>query len=121
MLFWHRRFFRHKFQIDMCEAKTLSQRGITMVSQCLQCKTINVWQNNLLLNFTPQQFADFRQFIADLDFDERSHPFPDRMDRAVLKTPVDHINFTFTLAEWEDLKDAMDEAMYMQKVFDLIG
>jgi hypothetical protein len=77
MLFWHRRFFRHKYQIDMCEAKTLSQRGVTMVSQCLQCKTINVWQNNLLLNFTPQQFADFRQFIADLDFDERSHPFPD--------------------------------------------
>jgi hypothetical protein len=43
------------------------------------------------------------------------------MDRAVLKTPVDHINFTFTLEEWEDLKDAMDEAMYMQKVFDLIS
>jgi hypothetical protein len=105
----------------MCEAKTLSQRGATMVSQCLQCKTINIWQNNVLLNFTPQQFADFRQFINDLDFEERSHPFPDKQDRAVLKTPVDHINFTFTEEEWEDLKDALDEGMYMQKVFDLIG
>jgi hypothetical protein len=105
----------------MCEAKTLSQRGLTTVSQCLQCKTINIWQSNLLLNFTPQGFADFRQFITDLDFDERSHPFPDRQERAILKTRVDHINFAFTEDEWEDLIDAMDEAMYMQKVFDLIG
>jgi hypothetical protein len=105
----------------MCEAKTLSKCGVTMVSQCLQCKTINIWHNNVLLNFTPQQFVDFRKFINDLDFDDRSHPFPDMMDRAVLKTPVEHINFTFTLEEWEDLKEAMDEALYMQKIFDLIG
>ena len=105
----------------MCEAKTLSQRGISMVSQCLQCKTMNIWHNNLLLNFTPQQFTDFRKFINDLDFEDRSHPFPDMQDRAVLKTPVDHINFAFTEEEWKDLKDAMDEALYMVKVFDLIG
>jgi hypothetical protein len=105
----------------LCEAKTLSQRGRTVVSQCLQCKTLNIWQHNLLLNFTPQQFADFRTFIGDLDFDERSHLFPDGQERAIVKTPVDHINFAFTEDEWDDLKDAIDEAMHMQKVFDLIG
>jgi hypothetical protein len=105
----------------MCEAKTLSQRGTTMISQCLQCKTVNIWHNNLVLNFTPQQFADFRTFIYDLEFDDRSHPFPDGQERAVLKTPADHINFTFTRDEWDDLSDVMDEALYMLKVFDLIS
>lgn len=92
-----------------------------MISQCLQCKTVNIWHNNLVLNFTPQQFADFRTFVSDLDFDDRSLPFPDMQERAVLKTPVDHINFTFTIDEWENLLDAMDEALYMQKIFDLIN
>jgi hypothetical protein len=105
----------------MCEAKTLSQRGDITVSQCSDCKTINIWQNNVLLNFTPQQFADFRQFIADLDFHERSHPFPDMQQRAVLKTPVDHINLVFTEEEWENMKEALDEALHMQQIFDIIG
>ncbi|MES2810003.1 MAG: DUF6686 family protein [Bacteroidota bacterium] len=105
----------------MCEAKTLSRRGDIMISQCFQCKTINIWQHNVLLNFTPQQFCDFRKFISDLDFHERSHPFPDMQERAILKTPVDHINFVFTEEEWYDMREALDEALHMQKVFDMIG
>lgn len=105
----------------MCEAKILSQRGATMISQCLQCKTVNIWHNNLILNFTPQQFIDFRNLTRELDFDDRSLPFPDQQERAVLKTPVEHINFTFTMDEWDDFLEAMDEGLYMQKVFDLIN
>ncbi|MFD2874340.1 DUF6686 family protein [Mucilaginibacter ximonensis] len=104
----------------MCEVKTLSQRGSTVISQCIECKMLNIWHNNLLFNFTPQQFADFCSFVGSLEFEDRSHPFPDGQERAILKTPVEHLNFTFTKDEWEDMKAAMDEATYMQTVFALI-
>ena len=100
----------------MCDAKTLSHKGAVIISQCVDCKTINIWCNNLIFNFTPQQFRDFKKFTEDLDFDDRSLPFPDKQERVVLKTPIDHINFTFTLDEWVDFHDAMDEASYMQQV-----
>ena len=104
----------------MCDAKTLSHKGAVMISQCADCKTINIWCNNLIFNFTVEQFTSFKQFTEELDFDERSLPFPDEQDRVVLKTPIDHINFTFTLDEWDDFHDAMNEAYYMQQVLALI-
>jgi hypothetical protein len=104
----------------MCEAKNLSKKGMSIVSQCPESKLISIWHNNLILNFTPRQFNNFRTVAQKFDFDERSRPFPDNQVRAVLKTPVDHVNFTFTVDEWEDFLDAMDEAFYMQQVLELI-
>ncbi len=104
----------------MCDAKTLSHKGRVMISQCVDCKTINIWCNNLIFNFTVEQFTSFKKFTEDLDFDERSLPFPDQQDRVVLKTPIDHVNFTFTLDEWDDFHEAMNEAYYMQQVLALI-
>lgn len=92
-----------------------------MITQCVDCKTINIWHNNLILNFTPQQFNNFRNLAQEFDFDDRARPFPDNQERAVLKTPVEYISFTFTVDEWEDFLDAMDEAFYMQQIFELIN
>lgn len=56
-----------------------------------------------------------------MDFDERSLPFPDGQERAVLRTPHQDISFTFTQPEWADFKAAMDEAACLLEVYSLIG
>ncbi|WP_237073502.1 DUF6686 family protein [Mucilaginibacter mali] len=105
----------------MCETRVLSQQGSAIISHCADCQTVFIWHNNLVLNFTRNQFADFRRFADDMDFDDRALPFPDGYDRAVLRTPHNDINFAFTLGEWDNFKQAMDEAAYMLEVYSLMG
>lgn len=105
----------------MCETRILSQKGTAIISRCADCKAVYIWHHNLILNFTEEQFAAFNRFACELDFEERSLPFPDGEKRAVLQTPNNDINFAFTLPEWEEFKSAMDEASYMLEVYSLIG
>ncbi len=104
----------------MCQSIFLSQRGNTLISQCMECKVMNIWVRNLLLNFAPDQFKMFKEFTSALDVEESMFPFPDGEDRLVLRTPHSDICFAFNLPEWDDFQAAMDEAEYMISVYDLI-
>jgi hypothetical protein len=104
----------------MCETRILTQRGATVISHCAECGMLNIWHQNLMLCFTPEQLKSFQRFTTDLDFDDRSFPFPDGSNRLVLCTPNRDINFVFTDAEWEDFNGAMIEAGYMIEVYNAI-
>ena len=103
----------------MCQSLILSQKGKTVISHCAECGTLNIWHQNLLLCFSTEQFRAFGAFSVEMDFSERAHPFPDGEDRAILCTPNKDINFAFTQDEWEDFKEAMEEAVYMEQVYQL--
>ena len=105
----------------MCQNIPLSRKGATVISQCMGCKTINIWNHNLLLVFTVQQFKTFKDFTAGLDAPECTFPFHDGEERFVLRTPHTDICFTFSLEEWEDFQVAMEEAEYMTGVYELIN
>ena len=104
----------------MCDAKVLSQVGASVISRCQECRCIFIWNNNLILSFTPEQFTQFRDFTLELDFDNYTFPFPDGQERMVMRTPVNDVQFTFNNDEWEDFHAAMNEAVYMQEVYSLM-
>ena len=104
----------------MCQTIVLSRKGSVVISQCMECKILNLWLRNLLLNFTPAQFKMFKEFTSGMDVEESLFPFPDGEERLVLRTPHTDISFTFSMTEWEDFQAAMDEAEYMQGVYDLM-
>jgi hypothetical protein len=104
----------------MCDSKILSQVGASVVSRCSECHCIFIWNNNLILSFSPEQFIQFKDFTVELDFAEHTHPFPDGQERLVMRTPINDVQLTFTTDEWEDFHAAMDEAMYMQEVYTLM-
>jgi len=101
----------------MCQTLILSRKGSVIINQCMECKILNIWLRNLLLNFTPEQFKDF---TSRLDIEESMFPFPDGEDRLILRTPHSDICFTFSITEWDDFQMAMEEAEYMQQVYQLI-
>ena len=105
----------------MCDAKVLSQKGASVISRCSECRCVFIWNHNLILSFTPEQFMQFKGFAAELDFTGHSFPFPDGQERVVMRTPTNDIQFTFTPDEWEDFQAAMEEAAYMQEVYALMG
>ena len=101
----------------MCETRILTQKGQSVISHCADCGMINIWHQNLMLCFTPEQFMSFHRFTQEMDFEDRCFPFPDGSDRVVLCTPNRDINFVFTDIEWEDFNASMLEAMYLMEVY----
>ncbi|PTQ99456.1 hypothetical protein C8P68_102280 [Mucilaginibacter yixingensis] len=104
----------------MCETRVLATHGTALISQCAECKVVYIWQNNLLFTFNMSRFNAFKKFVYDLEFDERSLPFPDGADRAVLRSPEDSISFAFTREEWMDFKWALDDASCMMEVYKIL-
>ena|ERR1700744_2246984 len=105
----------------MCQTQILSHKGAVVISQCMECKTLNIWHHNFLLTFSLEQFKSFKHFTRLLDVEEYTFPFPDGEERLVLCTPHSDISFTFSFDEWETFQAAMEEAEYMQGVYDLLS
>jgi hypothetical protein len=101
----------------MCKTRVLAQSGTAVICDCPECGMISIWHQNLMLSFTPGQMAEFHQFTRELKFDDRSFPFPDGSERAVVCTPNQDINFVFTKNEWRDLNSAMAEALCLHEVY----
>ena len=102
----------------MCEILLLSSKNATTISQCIQCSTIFLWHNNLLLSFTPTEFSSFQQVTSRFTFDEDCVPFPDHLMRLVMQLPEKQIGFAFTYEEWSDLLIVIQEAILMQEVYE---
>ncbi|MFD0751544.1 DUF6686 family protein [Mucilaginibacter calamicampi] len=104
----------------MCETVILSKIGATIISQCMDCKILTLWTRTLLLNFSPEQFISFKNFTANLEVDLSLFPFPDGEERLVLRTPHSDICMTFSIDDWDNFQQAMEEARYMMEVYNLI-
>jgi hypothetical protein len=73
-----------------------------------------------MLNFTPEDFSLFREMLDKQHFHDCCMLFPDGEERVIIHAPWKDFSFTFTRSEWLDLKEAMDEAMLMKEVYQLI-
>jgi hypothetical protein len=103
----------------MCQTVILCQKGPTLISQCVECRVINIWHHSILLYFDTEKFQAFRDHTTQLDPLDHTFPFPDGQDRLILHTPNKDINFCFTSTEWDLFRSALDEAGYMQAIYDL--
>ncbi|MBE9585831.1 hypothetical protein IM792_15350 [Mucilaginibacter sp. JRF] len=105
----------------MCQHIVLARKGQTVISQCPDCRTFCIWQHNLLLNFSEEQFRSFKTFTANLDAADASFPFPDGEERLVLRTPNNDICLTFSLDEWDGFQAAMEDAVYFGNIYDMMA
>jgi hypothetical protein len=62
----------------------------------------------------------FYETIQSQEFYDCSMLFPDGEERIIVHSPCRDISFTFTHTEWIDMKEAMNEAILLQQVYDLI-
>lgn len=104
----------------MCQIRVLSSKKQAVISHCIHCKMVLVWHQNLLLNFTPEEFLSFRNMIFKLDYYDCCVEFNDGEERAIIRTPNHDICFAFNYEEWENLRDAIEEAVYMNEVYQLM-
>ena len=73
-----------------------------------------------MLTFSPAKFQSFKKYTGSPGMEDFFYAFPDGEERLVLHTPNPDICFSFKEAEWTDFYAAMEEAAYMQSVYQLI-
>ena len=104
----------------MCKKTMIANSGDIQITQCNNCKMINVWKPGLLLSFSFNQFYEFTKVAKQLNFDKFFEYSPDGNRVVILFTPFPDICLKFTRAELHDFVSAIDEAMYMHKVYELV-
>ncbi|WP_207436068.1 DUF6686 family protein [Sabulibacter ruber] len=105
----------------MCDTKPLSQKGSTYVNQCDACDSIFLWHNNVMLTYTPEEFASFIEVISGFAFAKCAQVFPDGEERLVIRTPQRFVSLAFARKEWEDLHEALAAAQHLRQVLALIS
>lgn len=97
----------------MCQTIILCQNQQTVISQCVDCRGLFIWHNNLMLSFSQEDFRQFNKTIHKLPFDRHSYPFPDGQQRMVLRSPREDISFCFVKSEFESFNALVDEAVFL--------
>ncbi|MCD0490018.1 hypothetical protein LPB86_17380 [Pedobacter sp. MC2016-14] len=104
----------------MCKPTVIARKGKISVSQCSNCKMVNIWNQNVLISFSFQQFHAFIETTKDLDFDNYMETSPNGLEVVVLATPYPDISLVFTRKEWYNFFEALQEAAYMQQIYKMV-
>lgn len=103
------------------EKKTLSKRENLRIVQFNQCRHIALKYKNLLLNFNPDGFLQFNDCFQELNFDEQAVLFPDGVGRLVMHTRCREIQLCFNHAEFNTVKEGLQEAAVMLEVHRILA
>lgn len=104
----------------MCKPTVIARKGNVAVTQCVNCKIVNIWNKNVLITFSFQQFHAFINATKDLEFDNYLEKSPDGVEIVVLATPYPDLSLVFTRNEWTDFFTALNEAVYMQQIYQMV-
>lgn len=104
----------------MCKPTVITQKGDISVTQCLNCKMVNIWNRSVLISFSFEQFYAFIKATQHLSFDDYLEHTPDGTEVVILATPYPDISLVFTRVEWYEFFNSINEAAFMQQVYQLV-
>jgi len=104
----------------MCKATVIARKGKISVTQCVNCKVVNIWNNTVLISFSFEQFHAFIGATKNLQFDDYLEISPDDVEIVVLATPSPDFNLVFNRHQWHDFFGALHEAAYMQEIYKMV-
>jgi hypothetical protein len=104
----------------MCQKTIIAQKSEIVITQCTNCKTVNIWKTGLLMRFSFEQFDEFAHIAKQIEFDDYLEHAPNGDEVVILSTPCADICLMFTRAELANFAVTLDEAIYMRKVYGLV-
>ncbi len=106
--------------MDNCRLKILSKHDQGFISMPEDQNIIHLCFNNLLINFSKEDFITFRRIVKDIYLENSPVSFPDGRQRILLNSPYLGINFSFDHFEMTELVRSLDEAYYMERIYSFL-
>jgi len=107
--------------MEKCPLKILSKNDLGFISMPVDQNIIHLCFNNLLINFTKEDFLTFRNIVKNIYKENEPISFPDGKNRILISTPYQGINFSFNQQEMILLVRSLDEAFYMEKIYSYLS
>ncbi|SHE75894.1 hypothetical protein [Pedobacter caeni] len=104
----------------MCNPIVISREGDVSVTQCANCKVINIWNRNALMTFSFDEFYKFIEATKDLIFDDYIENNPDGIEVVIFPSPLVDISLVFTRVEWHEFFSALNQAAYMLQIYQMV-
>ncbi|WP_316785383.1 DUF6686 family protein [Pedobacter frigiditerrae] len=104
----------------MCKRTIIAQKQGVSVTQCINCRTVNIWKTGMLMRFSFDQFTEFAKITDKIDFDSYLEYAPDGSEVVILSTPCNDICLMFTRQELANFSNVINEAIYMQSIYKLV-
>lgn len=104
----------------MCKPIVIANKGNVSVTQCANCKMVNIWGTGVLISFSFDQFHAFINATKHLNFDDYTELHPDGTEVVILATPYSDVSLTFTRESWYEFFSSLHEAAYMLQVYQLV-
>ncbi len=104
----------------MCQKTIIAQRSEIVITQCANCKVVNIWKTGLLMRFTFDQFDEFANIAKQIEFDDYLEHAPNGDEVVILSTPCKDMCLMFTRQELDSFSAALDEAIYMKNIYRLV-
>ncbi|SDL89631.1 Uncharacterised protein [Sphingobacterium mizutaii] len=106
--------------MDNCRLRILSKHDQGFISMPEGQNIIHLCFNNILINFSKEDFIMFRKIVKDIYADNSPVAFPDGRERILLNSPYSGINFSFNHFEMTELVRSLDEAFYMERIYSFL-
>lgn len=103
--------------MNKCSLKILSKNDLGFISMPENQNIIHLCFNNILINFSKEDFFTFRRIVKDIFKENEPISFPDGRERILLNSPYQGINFSFNRIEMAELVRSLDEAYYMERIY----
>ncbi|WP_185211411.1 DUF6686 family protein [Sphingobacterium mizutaii] len=106
--------------MDNCRLRILSKNDQGFISMPEGQNIIHLCFNNILINFSKEDFIMFRSIVKDIYAESSPVSFPDGRERILLNSPYSGINFSFNHFEMTELVRSLDEAYYMERIYSFL-
>ncbi|GGZ32203.1 hypothetical protein GCM10007049_27020 [Echinicola pacifica] len=106
--------------MDYCKPEIILMKNQFILTRCEHCGRIGMMFGQCMASFSMMDFKGFCRYIEELDFEGDYSPFYDGLDRIVVETYHQDIQFTLLEEEFYRLKDCLGEAQIQLQIDDLL-
>ncbi len=111
----------NRTNMSHCKPEIILQRDDFVLTRCHQCQRVGMMYGQCMLSFNSKNFNGFCRYLEELQFEDDHKPFYDGIDRIIIESYHQNIQFALKEEEFYQLKDFLLEAHLQLQVQEILN
>ncbi|WP_339717423.1 DUF6686 family protein [Cyclobacterium amurskyense] len=106
--------------MSACKTEIIYQNKDFIFTKCMDCSRMGLMYHQVMIGFDEINFSAFIRYLKQLDFETYKYPCIDGIDRVIIETYHQDIQFSFSEEEFYTLKTGVIEANEQLQLIEMI-
>lgn len=106
--------------MSTCKTEVIYQNRDFIFTKCVDCCRMGLMYHQVMIGFDEVNFAAFIRYLKQIDFDYYKFPCMDGIDRVIIETYHQDIQFSFSEEEFYHLRACAIEANEQLELIEII-